>query len=132
MIFVDTSVWVAFFRGRTPEVAAELRRLLDDDQVAVPVPVRAELLSGASLDGQARIKRSFAALPTFFPSRDTWALLDNWIARATRARERFGVGDMLIGALAAERGGRVWSADDDFTRMSRLGLLRIHRPGRAD
>ena len=22
MIFVDTSVWVAFFRGRTPEVAA--------------------------------------------------------------------------------------------------------------
>ena len=47
MIAVDTSVWVAFFRGRAPLIASHLKDLLDRDQVALPIPVRIELLSGA-------------------------------------------------------------------------------------
>jgi hypothetical protein len=59
MIVVDTSVLVAAFRARIGWRPAVLRQLLDADEVALAVPARTELLSGAS---RARSSRSPACL----------------------------------------------------------------------
>jgi predicted nucleic acid-binding protein len=39
--------------------------------------------------------------------------------------QRFGVGDLLIGALARETGSLVWSLDSDLERMSGLGFVDL-------
>jgi predicted nucleic acid-binding protein len=128
VIVVDTSVWVAALRSaRSPEAAA-LEALLDADEVALPVPVRTELLSGASRADRPRLRRGFSALPLLYPTDDTWAAVDRWVERAGDAGERFGVGDLLIGALAAEAGFLVWSLDTDFTRLGRLRLVDLYEP----
>jgi len=31
-------------------------------------------------------------------------------------------------AVAAERGGQVWSLDTDFKRMARLGFVKVYTP----
>ncbi|MGH7701197.1 MAG: type II toxin-antitoxin system VapC family toxin, partial [Gemmatimonadales bacterium] len=59
---------------------------------------------------------------------DTWARIDEWLERASRAGERFGVADLLIGAIAADRGATLWSLDADFARMARLRLVELHHP----
>lgn len=128
MIFVDTSVWVEFFRGGRARLAAELVRLLDDDQVALAPMVRLELLVGASTRTLTTLRRVLSALPVLYPSRDTWRLLESWVDKAVRAGQRFGAADLLVGALAAEHGARVWSLDADFARMASLKLLKLHRP----
>ncbi len=128
MIFVDTSVWVAALRSAASPEARHLVRLLDDDLVALAVPVRIEILAGASIADRRRLRRVLSALPVFYPGASTWALIDRWIDRAGEAGERFGFADLLIGALAAERAGEIWSIDGDFGRMARLGLLPLHRP----
>jgi predicted nucleic acid-binding protein len=126
MIVVDTSVWIAALRSRTGDEARVLQQLLDADEVALPVPVRLEILGGASTADRARLRRSLSALPVLYPDESTWRLLDEWVERAAAAGQRFGFGDLLIAALTVENGSLIWSHDADFTRMQTLGLVQCY------
>jgi predicted nucleic acid-binding protein len=105
-----------------------LASLLDADEVALPYPVRVELLSGASRRDRPALKRALTALPVIFPSEDTWRIIDEWIIQAADSGHRFGFGDLLVAALARESGALVWSLDADFERMRRLSLIELYEP----
>lgn len=128
MIVIDTSVWVASLRrGNSPE-ADVLRKLLDEDELALAVPVRIELLAGASAASRPRLRKALSALPVLYPADETWRLIDRWIDRAGRRGHRFGLGDLLIAALADQAGALLWSLDSDFARMESLGLVQRYLP----
>jgi hypothetical protein len=128
MIVVDTSVWVAYFRGSEREIVGHLQALLDDDCVALVIPVKVEILGGASAGNLSKLRRVLTALPTFYPTADTWRRIEGWIETAVRKGERFGAADLLVAALAAEGNMNLWSLDRDFERMQKLGLVRLHNP----
>ncbi len=128
MIFVDTSVWVEALRAAESTTARRLGGLLDSDEVALSVPVRVEILAGASNRDHVRLRRVLSALPLFFPTEQTWLRIDDWLGRARSAGERFGLGDLLIAAIAADHHARIWSLDGDFVRMARVGLVEVHQP----
>ncbi|HEV8579443.1 MAG TPA: PIN domain-containing protein [Thermoanaerobaculia bacterium] len=128
MIFVDTSVWVAALRSATGEEARHLGMLLDADEVALAAPVRVEILVGSSIQERPRLHRLLAALPIFYPVGSTWDLIDSWIDAASAAGESFGFAALLIGALAAQQEGAVWSLDSDFKRMAHVGLVKYYLP----
>ena len=130
MTFVDTSVWVAYLRDADPQVRAHLDHLLEQDAVALALPVRLELLAGAGRAQVGKLQSLLDALPVFTPSKDTWVLVEQWVVQSARAGHHFGVLDLLIGALATERGGTVWSLDGDFDRLGKLKLVRSYRPSR--
>jgi predicted nucleic acid-binding protein len=128
VIVVDTSVWVSALRSGTSPEAKVLGQLLDADEVGLAVPVRLELLGGASNHDRVRLRRALSALPLLYPMDSTWQSMETWVERASAAGHRFGVGDLLIGALAHETGSLVWSLDADFARMSRLGFVALYVP----
>lgn len=129
MIAVDTSVWVAALRDGAGAESAVLRQLLDADEALLPVPVRIELLSGTSRRDRAALRSSLTALPLAYPTDETWRLMDRWTDRASNAGESFGVGDLLIAAIAQEAGALVWSLDSAFERLARLRLIGLYEPG---
>ncbi|HVT17612.1 MAG TPA: PIN domain-containing protein [Thermoanaerobaculia bacterium] len=128
MIFVDTSVWVAAFRAGDGLEARTLRHLLDQDEVGLPIPVRIEILAGASSEDRTRLRKALSALPVYYPGAATWRLVDSWLAPAASAGKRFGLTDLLIGALAAEHEGVLWSLDSDFRRMASIGFVTLFEP----
>lgn len=126
MIVVDTSVWVAALRGSDGAEAATLRGLLDADEVALPVPVRSELLMGASGVTRKQLAERLGALTVLYPTDDTWRTLDSWTERASRSGHTFSVVDLMVGILASDVDALIWSLDKDFERLEKLKLVRLY------
>ena len=123
MIIVDTSVWILALRSASGPEAIVLRSLLDADEVALAVPVRTELLMGARAGDRRKLEKELKGLPLLYPTDKSWRTIDRWTERASRAGVSFAIGDLLIGVLAADIGGLVWSLDSDFDRMEKLKLV---------
>ena len=126
MIFVDTSVWIAADRNPIGSEAEALRSLLAADRVEVALPVRLELLAGIPSQRRQAFQRAFSALPVAYPTDDTWVLIDEWVPKAADEGRRFTVSDLLIAALAHQRGALVWSLDRDFGEMETVGFVRLY------
>lgn len=124
MIVVDSSIWISALRSRSCVEAITLGSLLDADEVALAVPVRTELLMGARASDRAKLADALRSVPLLYPTDETWHTIDRWTARASAAGRTFAIGDLLIGVLASEVGGLVWSHDVDFRRMEELELVR--------
>lgn len=125
MIVIDTSVWIPYFRGRDRKIMHRVHDLLDNDQVALTGPIRLELLSGASKEQHGRLHRVLAAVPTYYPSWDTWMTIEEWIASGLQQGHHFGAMDLLIAAMTHEHDAELWSNDGDFQRMARLGWIQL-------
>jgi predicted nucleic acid-binding protein len=123
VIVVDTSVWILALRSASGAEAITLRSLLDADEVALAVPVRTELLMGARAGDRKKLAKELKGLPLLYPTDESWHTIDSWTERASRAGVTFSLGDLLIGVLAADIGGLVWSLDGDFDRMEKLKLV---------
>lgn len=126
MICVDTSVWVGALRDSASPAAWHLAQLVESDVVLMPAPVRLELVAGAPGPSFSVLADRFAALGPIIPDDETWQRAEAWVGQAIAAGERFGVVDLLIAATAAEHHARVWSFDDDFGRMARLGFVELY------
>lgn len=126
MIVVDTSIWVDTMRRPSSPHAEPLRRLLDADEVALALPVRIELLSGAARKDRAALRRGLSALPVLRPTEDTWHLIERWVEPAADAGAHFSTTDLLIAGLAHEIGGLVWTLDRDFAEMEKLRFVRLY------
>jgi predicted nucleic acid-binding protein len=128
MIVVDTSVWINAFRDRASTEARHLSKLLDGDEVAIAIPIRLEILSGARRSEQPRLSRILSALPTLYPTDPTWRRIEGWLGWIINSGDRFGVGDLLIAGIGSENNAAIWSLDSVFTRMAKLKLIDLYRP----
>jgi predicted nucleic acid-binding protein len=128
LIFIDTSVWISAFRESRGAEARELRRLLDEDEAVLSIPVYLEILTGASRADRPRLRRLLSALPVFHPKVETWARIERWIGQATDGGERFGVMDLLVASITTDQEAPLWSLDRDFQRMAGLGFVTLFRP----
>lgn len=125
MTVIDTSVWISYFKGKDKILVETLNTLLDEGQVALPISVQLELLSGIRKDEFPKLKKVLSALPILYPNQSTWETIESWMLIAVTAGKRFGVMDLIVGALAYENGGAIWSLDKDFIRMAKLKFITI-------
>jgi predicted nucleic acid-binding protein len=118
---VDTSAWIAFFRGRAP-FAAAVDRLLESDEVALCGPVLTELRRGLrSAADRARVLPLLTGCRILEQPRRLWeeaGELGYYLGRRGAMVKSL---DLLIATYALAHGVPVLSADADFARIRRAG-----------
>jgi predicted nucleic acid-binding protein len=126
-LFVDTSVWVDFFRG-VP--LRPLEDALHDGLVVLAPIVAAELLSAPL---SKRERRSLVALLQDLPLHPT--PLDHWLAvgslRAQLSKKGLAVStpDAHVAECAIEAGAALWSNDAIFSEIAKASPLRLFEAG---
>jgi predicted nucleic acid-binding protein len=126
VIVVDSSIWIDVSRRPASSRATTLHGLLDSDEVALPLPVRLELMGGVARRQRAALRRGLWALPVLRPSDETWQLIESWVEPAADAGLHFSVTDLLIAGLAHEIGALVWTLDRDLAAMATLGFVHLY------
>ena len=126
-LIVDTSVWVAYFRG---ESRPELERALAAGLVVLSPIVAAELLSvplsKRRRDGLADL---LADLPLHPAPFEHWANVGLLRARMARAGLTVSTPDAHVARCTLEIGGaRLWSHDHVFARIAAVSDLRLYVP----
>jgi len=117
---VDTSAWVAFFRGD----AAAVRRidpLLAEMQVAVTGPIYAEVLSGArTRDLQQRLRERLRSLLWLREPPDVWERIAEVRFQLARLGRQASLVDTMIALIAAEAACTLLTRDRDFDALARV------------
>jgi len=121
-VLVDTTVWIAWLRGRATAATDRLVRLLDDGEALLAPVILQEILQGArSPRALATLRGEFGALPMLVPTVRTHA-----DAGALYARCRWqgytprSPHDCLIAQLAIDRRLRLLHDDRGFDHIARV------------
>ncbi|MCQ4634301.1 PIN domain nuclease [Shinella sp. CPCC 100929] len=128
MILVDSSVWIASFRGASTRETARLKAIADPAEIILGDIVMLEILQGAVSDSNAaNIQKRLAMFGVV-------ALLSPEIAvkAAANLRKLRSKGitirktaDLIIGTYCMEHGHSLLHADRDFNPMAEHLGLRI-------
>lgn len=121
VLLADTSAW---HRSRHPEIAAEWRRVLDDDVVATTLPIRLEVLfsaqSAGDYDAISRELDALHQLPCDVPALMRALEVQRLLAHFRPLHHRVAIPDLIIAAVAELSGATVWHYDRDFDRIAAL------------
>jgi hypothetical protein len=134
-VVVDTSAWsLAFRRVRGSSqsdalVVAELTELIQEGRVLLAGPIRQELLSGISDDGQFKNLRdrlrAFNDLDIRGPDYERAAEFSSICRREGVLGSHI---DFLICSAAAANGASILTMDKDFKRYAKHIPVTLHEP----
>ena len=133
-VLVDTPIWSLALRRRRTELPLKDRRLvaawsrlIADNLVFLPGPVRQEVLSGirdvAVFDRLGEYLRAFDDEPLAAEDYEEAARCSN---RCRAAGVSGSSVDFLLCAVAIRRGAAVFTTDRDFTHYARVLPLRLY------
>lgn len=128
MILVDSSVWVDFFNSSPGPAAAELRRMIQENEpLALTGVIVSEVLQGLTRN-TGPIERLLGDFEFLEPRGFETYRRAAAIFRTARSR---GISlttiDTLIASIAIEHGATVFTLDHDFSAMARVADLSLHR-----
>jgi predicted nucleic acid-binding protein len=121
ILLADTSAW---HRGRHPQVAAEWRRLLEDDVIATTAPIRLEVLfsaqSARDYDAVSLELDALHQLPCDAPALQRALEVQRLLAHSRPLHHRVAIPDLVIAAVAELAGAVIWHYDRDFERIAAI------------
>ena len=123
MIAADTSSMVAFLQGEEGDDVELIQAALDENQLALPPPVLAELLSNPLLSKSVRTL--LADLPILQVEPGYWTRAGALRAAALKEKKKARLGDALIAQSCLDQLTPLVTRDKDFRQFARIAGLSL-------
>jgi predicted nucleic acid-binding protein len=123
---VDSSAWIAFFRGERSAVR-RIDRLLADGRVATWGPVAAEVLSGVPSRKEFDLLRElFGGLVWLADPASLWERVAEQRFLLARKGYQASLVDLAISLAASDAGHALLTRDSDFRRIQEGVAIELH------
>jgi len=120
-ILVDTSVWIAFFRGN--EEARTLFPLIDTNQICTNDLILAELIPFLSQKKETTLVALLRSIEKTDLEIDWRGIIQMQMSNLEKGINRVGIPDLIIAQNAIENGLKLLSFDRHFELMKKgIGL----------
>jgi predicted nucleic acid-binding protein len=114
-ILIDTSVWIDFFRDRSPIFSQKVDDLLIKNDIYVPKIVVAELIQGSKSDREVAVIKEFLnAFHIIDQKEDTWMRAAELSYLLKRKGKRVNLADCYIAMIAEEHGCQIFTLGEHF------------------
>lgn len=123
MILVDSSVWIAAWRGADDQVVATLSQLVESEAAAINPLIRVELLQGAKDAGHQRALQTLITPIPILPLEDIWEDVPRYALRWRSRGVTITTIDAIIATQSIATRHALWSLDKVFTRIEGLPLF---------
>jgi predicted nucleic acid-binding protein len=128
LILVDSSVWIAYFRGAITPQTDRLDKLLGNEPIAIGDLILAEVLQG--FDGDRDFERALSTLSSLTVVELCGPQIAVQAARNFRKLRRKGITvrktiDAVIATRCIESGFELLHSDHDFDAFVLLGLQAV-------
>jgi predicted nucleic acid-binding protein len=114
-ILIDTSVWINFFRDKSPTFCQKVDEFLSKNEICVPRIVVAELIQGSKSDREVMaVKEFLEAFHIIDQKEDTWVKAGELSYQLKRKGKRVNLADCYISIIAKEYGCQIFTLDEHF------------------
>jgi predicted nucleic acid-binding protein len=125
-VLLDTSVWIDALRGRTPEIVALTRGLLNDDRILTCGPVIFEINRGLRLTERKRITSLFDALTRLPVEEKIWEQAGDLDVLLRRKGITIPPMDILIAQICRHHDVSLCTLDEHFSSVPGLKLFQAY------
>jgi len=123
-VLLDTSVWIDALRGKTPEIVALTRELLNDDRILTCGPVIFEINRGLRHSERKGIMSLFDALTRLPVEEGVWEQAGDLDASLRRKGITIPPMDILIAQTCRHHDVSLLTLDEHFSSVPGLKLFQ--------
>jgi predicted nucleic acid-binding protein len=125
MILVDSSVWIAYFKG--DDRALPLNELIDSNDLCLNHLILAELIPSIVQKREIALKDLLLAINTIDMKVNWQELIDMQIVNLSNGINNVGIADLMIAQNAMHNGLELFTLDKHFLLLSQYHKLKIYK-----
>ena len=119
-ILVDTSIWIDYFQGGSPEIAERLDAMLTGEEIFVPGIVLAELIQGARSPKEVGVIEEFIeAFHLIDQKENTWRRAGKLSFDLKKKGKTIHLTDCYIAIMAMDHGCDIFTLDKHFKEIQK-------------
>ena len=125
-VLIDSSLWVDYFRTRTPaKIKQQTIAFIDSPEAFLCEPVKFEILRASLRNERSRIETTFATVPLLPTPKDLWHRSAALGERCVDAGFIVPAIDLLIAQVCLEHDAEVVTFDAHFAELGRVAPLKV-------
>jgi predicted nucleic acid-binding protein len=123
---IDSSLWVDYFRLKTPAaVRRQITSLIDDPDACLCEPIQFEILRAALKSERRRIEETFATLPMLATPGDAWRQATHLGQRCLDSGAQPRSLDLIIAVTCLEASATLVTFDAHFEAIAKVSQMRL-------
>jgi predicted nucleic acid-binding protein len=124
---VDSSLWIDYFRLKTPlAVKSQIDQIANNPDIVTCEPMLFELLRAASQAESARIEEYFATVPVLPTPQTLWTDARSLGQKCSNSGFLPRAMDLLITQIGLHHGATITTFDDHFRRIGAVCPLKLN------
>ena len=130
MVLVDSSVWIAYFKGN--QLVLPLNRLIDSNHACVNDLIIAELIPSMTHKKEHRLKALLLSMTKITLEINWDRIMQMQILNLRHGINQVGISDLMIAQSAVDNRLEIYTLDKHFLRMQHLHAIKIYSPLRSN